>query len=49
MKAILYISIPALFLASSCATSGFRLGGEYDDLYYSSSDKETVTQSVVGN
>lgn len=42
MKALFYILIPATIMVSSCATGGLYLGGEYDDLYYSPSDKPVV-------
>ena len=47
MKALLYIMVLAMFLVSSCATSGFHMGGEYDDLYYSSTDNAVVSNPVT--
>ena len=38
MKALIYISLLALLTLGSC-TSSLYTGGEYDDLYYTSSDK----------
>jgi hypothetical protein len=47
MKAIFYISVLVALLVSSCTASRFNQGGEYDDLYYSKSDKQAVNQNVV--
>ncbi len=41
MKAILNISLLALLVLSSC-TSSLYTGAEYDDLYFSASDKPVV-------
>ena len=42
MKALYYIFIPSAVILSSCASSLY-VGGERDDLYYSSSDKPAVS------
>ena len=47
MKALIHIMVSAMFLASSCATSGLHTGGENDDLYYSASDKAVITSPVT--
>ena len=41
MKALLYIMVLITAILSSCASSLY-VGGEYDDLYYSPSDKPVV-------
>ena len=46
MKAVLYISILVMLIVSSCATGGFYLGSEYDDLYYSPSDMPVVQKTA---
>jgi hypothetical protein len=47
MKATFYISVFAVLLVSSCTASRFNQGGEYDDLYYSGSDKQSENQTIV--
>ena len=45
MKALSYIAILMLLILSSCA-SALYTGAEYDDLYYSASDKPVVNKNV---
>jgi hypothetical protein len=47
MKAIIYISVFAALLVSSCTTGRFNMSSEYDDLYYSKSDRPVVSERVV--
>jgi hypothetical protein len=47
MKATFYISVLVALLAGSCTASRFNQGGEYDDLYYSKSDKQAVNKNVA--
>ena len=46
MKALAYISVVLPVVLASCATTQFS-GGEYDDLYYSSSDTPPVKSYVA--
>ena len=45
----MFIAVGTAFLAGSCATSGFHMGGEYDDLYYSPADKAVINQQAATN
>jgi hypothetical protein len=49
MKAIFNISVLAALLVSSCTTGRYNMSSEYDDLYYSKSDKPAVSQKVAPN
>ena len=44
MKNYLYILVLALFILSSCSSS-YYVSGEYDDLYYTPSDRQLVLQA----
>ena len=48
MKAIKYIPVLALFVATSCSTSMYvQSGGEFDDLYYRPSQRQVVSSAAV--
>ncbi|HUX97219.1 MAG TPA: hypothetical protein VMV47_15900 [Bacteroidales bacterium] len=46
MRALAYISVGFLFLLGSCSATQYA-GGEYDDLYYSSSDNPPVRRQNI--
>ena len=48
MKAFSYIAVPIIMILSSCS-SALYTGAEYDDLYYSASDKPVVKENIPVN